>query len=151
MPVDWSLLWLGLRVAGLATLVSLPLAVGLGYALRDRRRAGGYASFALAFPPTIGCGFLLCAWWKRPFGWEFAAWAGVVYALPFLTNAARNAFLGVAPQYLAAARTLGASEWRACCVVALPLAWRPIAGAASLAFVRLLAEFAIVLLLERRL
>jgi molybdate transport system permease protein len=150
MPVEWSPLWLSLRAAGTATAAALLPGLWLGYVLRDRPRASALAALPLGFPPVIVCAFLLSTYARRAFGWEFAAAAGIVYALPLLARAARAAFLEIEPQYAAAARTLGASEWRVFWVIALPLAWRPIFGAASLAFARLLAEFAIVLFLAGR-
>ena len=150
MPVDWTPLWLSLRVAGLATLASLPAAIGLAYALRDRARGSALAALPLAFPPVIVCAWLFCTHAKRDFQWQLAAAAGILFALPFLARAARAAFLEVEPQYFAAARILGAGEGRICCLVAVPLAWRGLAAAVSLVFARLLGEFALVLVLAGR-
>ncbi len=138
MPRD--LLWLSLRVASAATAISLALGVWLGYVLQFRPRASVLLSFPLALPPTIVCAYFLAP----HFTWQLAAAAGALYAVPFLGRSARIAFVETGSEYGHAARSLGASEWRIFWRVGLPLAGRPILGAAAIVFVRVACEFALV-------
>jgi len=141
MPVDWSPLWLGVRVAGMVTAISLPLGVWLGW-----RRYQGFVALQLALPPTILCSYFLF----RPFTWQIATAAGVVYAIPFLARSAAASFQAIDPIYEDAARSLGASEWRILWRVSLPFALRRIAAAAAIVFARILTEYAVTFLLAGR-
>jgi molybdate transport system permease protein len=60
--------------------------------------------------------------------------------MPMLVRAGRTAFASIDPVYGKTARSLGASDWRVFWQVELPLVWRPAAGAAGVAFARVLAE-----------
>jgi len=53
----------------------------------------------------------------------------------------------VDPDYLQAARTLGANEWRVFREVALPLAWPGVLAGTILSFARALGEFGATLML----
>ena len=58
MAIDWFPLWLSLRVAGLATLLSLALSLWLAYLLANRSFAGkelldAAATLPLVLPPTV--------------------------------------------------------------------------------------------------
>src|SRR5690242_2653853 len=103
MPVDWTPLWLSLRVAVLATAIALALGLWLGW-----KRLDVFAAFPLAFPPTIVCSYFLF----RRFNWEIAMAAGIVYAAPFLARSAARSFRSAGAAYENTARSLGASEWR---------------------------------------
>jgi len=148
MPLDWSPLWLSLRVAGLATILSLALALWLAYLLANREfRAKPAVEIAvtalLALPSPILATYLLLSLNHRPelFTWQVAVAAGFFYAFPALVRAARAAFQGGGARFENAARSLGAAEWRVFWWVSLPLAFRPILAATALAFARMLAEF----------
>ncbi len=141
MSVDWSPLWLSLRVAGMATAISLTLGLWLGW-----RRWQIFVALQLALPPTILCSYFLF----RPLSWVVAALAGIVYAVPFLARSCAAAFRSVDPVYRDAARSLGASEWRVFLEVSLPMVYRPIVAAAAIAFARILTEYAVTFLLDGR-
>lgn len=138
MPVDWSPLWLSIRVAGLATAISVAIGLWLGW-----RRLHPFVALQLALPPTILCSYFLF----KPLTWQVAVAAGVVYAVPFLARTSAAALQAVDPAYGNAGRSLGASEWRVFWRVSLPLAYRPIAAAAAIAFARILTEYAVTFLL----
>jgi molybdate transport system permease protein len=59
---------------------------------------------------------------------------------------ARAALEQVDPNFLQAARTLGASEWRVFREIALPLAWPGILAGTILSFARALGEFGATLM-----
>jgi molybdate transport system permease protein len=138
MPVDWSPLWLSLRVAGIATAISLALGLWLGW-----RQMQVFVVLQLALPPTILCSYFLF----HPLTWQIAAVAGVIYAVPFLARSAAAAFQAIDPVYENAARTLGADEWRIFWRVSLPQVYRRLAAAAAIVFARILTEYAVTFLL----
>jgi len=136
MPIDWSPLWLSLRVAGVCTALSLALGLWLAWLLAGR--AARWLSLPLVLPPTIVAAYFL----TRPgFTWQIAVAAAIVSAFPYLTRSAHAAFRNLDPAYEDAARSLGASGWRIFWRVAMPLAYRPILAAAVLVFARAATEF----------
>jgi len=136
MPIDWSPLWLSLRVAGVCTCISLVLGLWLAYVLAGS--AARWLSLPLALPPTIVAAYFL----TRPgFTWQIASAAAVVSAFPQLTKAAHTAFRNLDPAYENAARSLGASNWRIFWRVVLPLTHRAIFAATALVFARAATEF----------
>jgi len=141
MPVDWSPLWLSLRVAGLATAVSLAFGLWLAW-----RKWQVFVVLQLALPPTILCSYFLF----HPLTWQIAAIAGVIYAVPFLARSAAAAFGAIPGAYEHTALSLGASEWRLFWRISLPLGYRRIAAAAAIAFARILTEYAVTFLLDGR-
>ncbi len=68
-------------------------------------------------------------------------------SMPFLINAARQAFDAVDPKLEKAARTLGASPSRAFFTVSLPIAWRGIASGMVLMWARGISEFGAVVII----
>ena len=145
MTLNWPLVWVSLRVAGLATAGALVVGLWLGWLLTTREFIGrkatlGVLALLFAMPVVILAWVLL-----RPvFQWQAGAAAGVIAALPFVVFGARRPFEDLNRQYGDAARSLGSSEWRIFWRVMLPLSWRPILAAAGVGFVRVLAEWSIV-------
>jgi molybdate transport system permease protein len=154
MALDWFPLWLSLRVAALATALSLPAGLALAWlmaqrATRDRGPAGVMAALPLALPPTVlgyyALALLAGQGWLR-FTWPAAVAAAMVQAIPLLAISARAALEGLDRNYERAARSLGASGWRVFWRVSLPLARGPLAAAAALAFARSLGDFGVTLM-----
>jgi molybdate transport system permease protein len=149
MPVARYLLWLGLRVAGLSTGISVVAGLWLAWTLSNRefagkRAFGALATAALVLPSPVLCYFLLCVWGRVWFLTEIGlVAAGVVSAMPLLIRASRTAFASLDPNPGKAARSLGASDWRVFSRIELPLALRPILTAIALAFARVLGELAV--------
>lgn len=157
----WSILWFTLGVAALATLLNLPLGLGLGWLLARRAwRGKSLVETLVALPlvmPPVATGLLLLKLFGRrgPFGdwlaahpgWEIVfTWRGVVLAtavmsFPLLARAARVAFEGVNPRLEQVARTLGAGPARVFVSITLPLAARGLVAGVVLAFARALGEF----------
>ena len=100
---------------------------------------------ALALPAPVLCAFLLLgrpsleSWW--------ITFAAVLSTAPLVVRAAKTAFAGLDPLYGKTARSLGASDWRILWRIDLPLIWRPALMAAALAFARVLAECAAIVLI----
>ena len=166
MPIDWFPLWLSLRVAGLATLLSLALGLWLAWLLANREFRGkevvdAVVTLPLVLPPTVLGYYLLVVLgrlsplgraWEAVFGaplvftWQAAVVASTVHALPLLVKTARAALESVDRGYEKAARNLGASEWRVFWRISLPLARRAVLASVVLAFARSLGDFGATLM-----
>jgi molybdate/tungstate transport system permease protein len=68
-------------------------------------------------------------------------------SLPFLLNAAREAFAMIDPELEGVAQTMGATRWQAFLYVTLPLAWRGIVAGAVMMWGRGISEFGAVVIL----
>jgi molybdate transport system permease protein len=167
MRIDWFPLWLSLRVAGIATVLSLALGLWLAYLLANRRFRGrelldSAVALPLVLPPTVLGYYLLVLLgresplgkiYERIFGaplvfsWKAAVIAAMFHATPLLVISARAALESVDHTYERAARNLGASERRVFWRVSLPLAGRPIFAVAILAFARTLGDFGITMMI----
>jgi molybdate transport system permease protein len=165
--MDWFPLWLSLEVASGATLLSLLLGVWFAWLLVNRNFAGkdildAIATLPLALPPTVLGYYLLVAigrssWigraWEAATGtplvftWRAAVIASTLHAIPLLIKSSRAALESVDRACERAGRSLGASEWRIFWRVSLPLARRPIAAAAALAFARSMGDFGATLMI----
>ncbi len=167
MAIDWFPLWLSLRVAGLATLISLVAGIWLAYLLANRNFRGkelldAAATLPLVIPPTVlGYYLLVLIGRETAFGkvyewafgaplvftWQAAVVASLFHALPLLVKSARAALESVDKSYEKAARNLGASEWTVFWRVTFPLSRRSIVAAAVLAFARALGDFGVTLMI----
>ena len=148
MAVAPYLLWLALRVAGLATGISVVVGLWLAWMLANREFAGkrvlgALATVALALPSPVLCYYLLCVLGRVwPLTEVNLVAAGVLSAMPVLIRVSLSAFASLDPNLGKAARSLGASGWRVFLRIDLPLALRPLLAALALAFARVLAELA---------
>jgi molybdate transport system permease protein len=167
MAINWFPLWLSLRVAALATLVSLFFGLWIAYMLANRSFRGkelldAVVMLPLVLPPTVlGYYLLVVLGRSSPIGhlyewafgtplvftWQAAVVASTFHAIPLLVKSARAAFETVDRSYEKAARNLGASEWRVFWRVTLPLARRPVVAASVLAFARALGDFGATLMI----
>jgi molybdate transport system permease protein len=164
--VDLTPLWLTLKVAGVATLVTFVVGVTLAFLVARSRFWGregldSLCTLPLVMPPTVLGYYLLVLigrqgwlghWLKATLGisliftWQGAAVAAAVVSLPLIFKSARAAFEEVDANLENAARTLGASEVAVFFRVSLPLAWRGILAGAMLAFARAMGEFGATLM-----
>ncbi|MBH5320963.1 molybdate ABC transporter permease subunit [Erythrobacter sp. JGD-13] len=158
---EWAIVMLSLRVSFVAVLVSLPIAYALAWLLARRRFPGmivldALVHLPLVLPPVVtgwllliafGRGGEIGAWLYENFGitlvfnWTGAALAAAVMALPLMVRAMRLSIEAVDRRLVGAARTLGASSWKAFLTVTLPLSIPGIAAGAMLGFARSLGEF----------
>jgi molybdate transport system permease protein len=158
---EWSAVWLSIRVALTATLLSLPFGIGLGYLLARRQFRGKavvetFISLPLVLPPVVTGYLLLLLLGRRGFigqyldqwfgihlvfTWQGAALAAAVMSFPLMVRAIRVAFAAVDPRLAQAARTLGAGRAETFFRVSMPLARRGIIAGAVLGFARGLGEF----------
>jgi molybdate transport system permease protein len=165
-PTDWHPVWLTLRVATLATLVSLAAGMALGWLFARVRFPGRSVLEAvfmlpLVLPPTVLGYYILVAMGRNSplgrflrehfdytviFSWHGAVIAASIVALPLVLKSSAAAFAGVDRSMEAAAMTLGQSPLSVFIRVTLPLAWRGILAGAMLAFARALGEFGATLM-----
>jgi len=163
--MDLFPLWLSLRVAALATLLTLLGGIPLAWLLARRRFPGrdlleALVVFPLVLPPTV-LGYYLLVLIGRggpvgrlleglglelAFTWRAAVLAAAVGSVALLVKSAQAGFEAVDPRLEQAARTLGRSEWSIVWTVTLPLAWRAVLAGAVLAFCRAMGEFGITLM-----
>jgi molybdate transport system permease protein len=163
--MEWSPLWISLATSVTATICTFVL--GLAAAVWRERRSGpatalvdGIFLLPLVLPPTV-VGFILLLLFGRNgplggllqrlgmmivFSWPATVIAATVVAFPLMYLTARAALEQVDPNFLQAARTLGASEWRVFREIALPLAWPGILAGTILSFARALGEFGATLM-----
>lgn len=153
-------LWLTLRTTSAATLAIVAAGTPLAYLLARRSFPGRAVLDALidlpvTMPPVVAGVALLLAFGRRgligrsleaagvsiPFTTVAVVLAQVFIASPFYVKAARAGFAAVDARLEDAARTLGASPWRAFRTVTLPLAAPALLAGAVLAWARALSEF----------
>jgi molybdate transport system permease protein len=159
-------LWLTLKVALLATLVSGVAGIAVGRLMARRRFAGRETLDALlmlpmVLPPTVlgyylivllgrhgALGHWLDAWFgiELLFTWQGAVIAAAIVCFPLIYKAARAAFEEGDARLAQAARTLGAGEWEVFWRISLPLALRGIAAGMALTFARAMGEFGATLM-----
>jgi len=162
-----SPLWLSLLVASSATLLLVPPGLWAAHLLGVRKPFPGRAlvetllTLPLVLPPTVvGYALLLALGRGTSFGrwlndaagvrllftWQGAALAAAVMALPLFVRTAAAALGSVDLELLEAARTLGATERAVFFRVLVPLAYRGLLAAGTLAFARALGEFGATLM-----
>ena len=147
-------------LAGLATLLMLPLGLVLAWALTRGRFRGKvlletFVSLPLVMPPvatglillmllaprgTLG-GALAGIGIEIVFTWKAVVIAMAVMGLPLLVRTARAGFEQVDARYERVASTLGASPFRVFLTITLPLATPAVVSAAVLCFARAIGEF----------
>ena len=164
-PQDWAAIATSLLGGAVAmvliVLAGTPLAF---YLARARGRWVLVAEAVVLMPmlmPTLALGILLAVVYgpAAPLGRAFGALgvtltntpaafllATVYAALPTYVVAARGAIAQVPPDYEELARTLGDTPLQARLRVTLPLARRGLSAALSLAWVRALGEFGVILI-----
>jgi molybdate transport system permease protein len=167
MQLDWFPLWLSLRVAAIATALSVCIGLSLAYILANRDFRGkeildAAVTLPLVLPPTVLGYYLLVSFGRESvfgriyesafgaplvFTWQAAVIAALFHSAPLLIKSSRAALESVDHVYERAARTLGASELRLFFRVSLPLAWRSILAATALAFARALGDFGVTIMI----
>jgi molybdate transport system permease protein len=164
--MDWTALWLSLRLGGWTALLLLPVAVFLGRFLAYRRFRGrgvveALVMLPLVLPPTVLGFYLLVSFgggsavgrlWDSTFGqplvfsFEGLVLASIVVNLPFAVQPAQRAFETVSQELRDAAACCGMSWLRSLWKIELPLAWPGIVTAMVLCFAHTLGEFGVVLM-----
>ena len=164
--MDWSPLWLSLRVAGWATVLSVLIGLPISLLLARLRLPGralweGVASLLLVLPPTVLGYAILVALGRRSvpgqwyehltghplvFSWQGAVVATCIASLPLFIGNARVALAGVDQSVIEAARSDGAGGWTVFLHILLPLARPGLVAGTTLAFARALGDFGATLM-----
>ena len=159
--MDLFPLWNSLRVAAISTVIVFFVGIFAAYYIaRLPRLVKGVLdvvlTLPLVLPPTVAGFFLLYLFGvKRPIGifflqyfgvkiafsWTATVLASVVMSFPLMYRSATGAFEQVDPNLMAAARTLGMSEWSIFHKVLIANAMPGIVSGGVLAFARGLGEF----------
>lgn len=164
--MDWTALWLSLRLATWTVAILLPVSILMGRLLAYRQfRAKGLVEalvmLPLVLPPTVFGFYLLVAFgrnspvgafWQEIFGhqlvfsFEGLVVASVIFNLPFAIQPAQRGFEAIPVEVREAARCCGMSPLASLLKVELPLAWPGLMTAMVLTFAHTLGEFGIVLM-----
>ena len=160
-PEEWTAVQLSLRIALVATLVTLPFGIAVAWLLARKNFWGkalldGLVHLPLVLPPVV-TGYLLLIWFGRKgpigaflddtfgivfsFRWTGAALACGVMAFPLLVRAIRLSFEAIDRRLEDAASTLGANGFWVFLTVTLPLALPGVIAGMVLSFAKALGEF----------
>jgi len=160
-PEDWIAVQLSLRIAAVATLVSLPFGIAMAYVLARKDFWGkslldAIVHLPLVLPPVVTGYLLLITFGRRApvgafladnfgivfsFRWTGAALACGVMAFPLMVRAIRLSIEAIDRRLEDAASTLGANRFWLFITITLPLALPGIIAGMMLAFARALGEF----------
>ncbi len=141
--MDWTALFLSLRLAGWTVAILLPLSILAGRLLACNRFRGrglveAMVMLPLVLPPTVFGFYMLLAFgrnsavgdlWLRVFGhqlvftFEGLLLASIIFNLPFAIQPAQRGFEAVPVEVREAAACCGLSPWRSLWKIDLPLAW----------------------------
>src|SRR6185436_14336785 len=143
--MDLAPIWLSLRVASLATVLTLVAGVPVAWLLARRHFPGrdvvGAALLTpLVLPPTVlgyyllmligrrgPLGRVLAAWnIELAFTWRAAVVAAAVGSIALLIKTVQVGFESIDHRLEQAAQTLGRSDWSIFWTISAPLAWRSI-------------------------
>jgi molybdate transport system permease protein len=164
--MDWSALWLSLKLAGWTALILVPIGIVLGRALAWHRFRGksvveALLALPLVLPPTVLGYYLLLAMGDnspvgrvhellagRPLVFTFSGLvvASLIVNLPFAIQPMQRAFESISADVRDAAACCGMRRWNIFTRIELPLAWSGIASALVLTFAHTLGEFGVVLM-----
>ncbi len=159
--LDWSPLYISLKTALVATLISFVLGIYLAkkVMLCGRKKKAfidGLLSLPMVLPPTVAGFILLIIFSKRRvFGaflfetfdisvvqtWLGCILAATVISLPLMYQNARAAFEGVDKNIIYSARTLGLSEKTIFYQVLLPTSRPSLLAGSILCFARAMGEY----------
>lgn len=160
-PQELDAIFLSLKVALLAVVLSLPFAIFIAWLLSRKQFWGknllnGIVHLPLVLPPVV-IGYLLlvsmakkgvigqylwkCFEFSFSFSWKGAVLASMVMAFPLMVRSIRLTLDAVDPKLEQAARTLGASPLKVFFTLTLPLSYSGITAGTVLGFARSLGEF----------
>ena len=158
---ELNAIYLSLKVATIAILFALPVAIFIAWILSRKQFWGkqllnGIVHLPLVLPPVVIGYLLLIMMAKRgaigqylwewfgfsfSFSWRGAVLASAVMAFPLMVRSIKQAFDAIDPKLEQAARTLGASPLKVFFTLNLPLSFSGVIAGAVLGFARSLGEF----------
>lgn len=160
-PEEWTAIALSIRVALLATVLALPVAIAAGYALArwsfpGKTLVNSLLHLPLVLPPVVTGYLLLRLFGKNgpvgaflydtfgitlAFRWTGAALAAGIMGFPLMLRAIRLSFETIDRRLEGAAATLGASPLWTFALVSVPLALPGIVAGSIVCFAKALGEF----------
>ncbi|HWE79650.1 MAG TPA: molybdate ABC transporter permease subunit [Pseudolabrys sp.] len=160
-PDEWTAVALSLRIASVATLVSLPFGIAIAYVLARKRFWGkslldAVIYLPLVLPPVVTGYLLLITLGRRApvgafladhfgvvlsFRWTGAVVSCGVMAFPLMVRAIRLSIEAIDRRLEEAGTTLGADPFWTFVSITLPLTLPGIIAGMMLAFARALGEF----------
>jgi molybdate transport system permease protein len=160
-PDEWIAIRLSLRIAFVATIVSLPFGIAVAWLLARKSFPGktlldAIVILPLVLPPVVTGYLLLISFGRKgliggfladyfgivfSFRWTGAALACGVMAFPLMVRAIRLSFEAIDGRLEDAAATLGANPFWKFLTVTLPLALPGVIAGMVLAFAKALGEF----------
>jgi molybdate transport system permease protein len=166
MMMDWTALWLSVRLATATTLVLLAVGVPIAYWIvysprRWKFLVEAIVALPLVLPPTVLGFYVLVAIGPMspvgrayarlvghglPFTFEGLLIASVLYSMPFAVQPFSAEFASVDRRLLEASWSLGASRLATFRRVVLPLSIRGLVTGIVLSFAHTLGEFGVVLM-----
>jgi molybdate transport system permease protein len=164
--VDWTAIWLSVRLAVSTTLVLLAIGVPLAYWIvfsprRWKFLVEAVVALPLVLPPTVlgfyvlvgigplspvGRAFARVAGHGLPFTFEGLLIASVLYSMPFAVQPFAAEFASVDRGLLEASWSLGVSRFDTFRRVVVPLSVRGLVTGIVLSFAHTLGEFGVVLM-----
>ncbi len=163
--MDFSPLYISIKTAGLATLITFICGIyAARYIGRIKRFQGiidGIMTLPLVLPPTVVGFFLLLFLGKNSFigrflqifdiniifSWPATVITAVVVSFPLMYRTVKGTFEQINEDYISAARTLGMSEEKIFWKITIPLSWSGIMAGTILSFARALGEFGATIML----
>ncbi len=165
--MNWQALLLTLKlaviVAGVLTLIGLPIAYWITYSRwRWKFLIEAVVSLPLVLPPTVLGFYLLIAlgahspvgrWWQSltghtlAFTFEGLVIGSILYSLPFAVQPFAASFDAVDRRLLASSAILGAGRLRTFLRVILPLSVSGVVTGVALSFAHTVGEFGVVLMI----
>ncbi|MCC5910120.1 MAG: molybdate ABC transporter permease subunit [Clostridiaceae bacterium] len=164
--MNWSPVYLSLKIAFYSTLITAFVGIPLGWLLARGRFIGrnilsSIVTLPMVLPPTVLGYYLLIMigrqsfigrWLQNTFNinlvftWQGAVLAATIVSLPLMIQAVQSSIESVDKNLEDVARTLGKSELVIFFRITLPLAWQGIFAGTVLAFARAMGEFGATLM-----
>ena len=169
--MEWTPIWLSLRLAAITTLILLFIGIPIAYWLSRRSSIfkviiEAVLTMPLVLPPSV-LGFylllsfnpnsLLGKWLLKylnlslVFSFEGLVVASVIYSLPFMVSPVKSALSHLPASLTEASYTMGKSKLNTFCRVLLPNIKSSIWTAIVLTFAHTLGEFGVVLMIGGKL
>ncbi len=165
--LDWTPIWITLRLAAITTLILLILSVPLSYWLaftqsKLKSLVATLVSMPLVLPPTVIGFYLLVAfspnnflgsflqeWFglQLIFSFQGLVLASVIYSLPFMVQPLQSGFINLPINLSEAAMVLGSNKRNVLFKILLPNIRPSILTGIVLTFAHTLGEFGVVLMI----
>ncbi|WP_174238684.1 molybdate ABC transporter permease subunit [Pedobacter sp. L105] len=169
--MEWTPIWLSLKLAAITTLILLVIGIPLAYWLSRRSSLfkvviEAILTMPLVLPPSVlGFYLLLCfsphsilgSWLLQHFNlslvfsFEGLVVASVIYSLPFMVSPVKSALAHLSPSLAEASYTMGKSKLETFYRVLLPNVKTSLWTAAVLTFAHTMGEFGVVLMIGGKL